>query len=48
MAIWDTKLNMFQTSTDNTTHFGCRSNVALTPWTIVLHLPNVATQIGVD
>ncbi len=43
MVVRDTKLNTFQTSTWNTTHSRCRSNMAITPWTIVLHLPNDAT-----
>jgi hypothetical protein len=43
MVIWDTELNVFWTSTCNTTHSECRSNIALTPWTTILHFPNVAT-----
>jgi hypothetical protein len=43
MAILDIELNVFQTYTCITTHLKCRSNIALTPWTIVLHSPNIAT-----
>ncbi len=43
MAIWNIELNAFWTSTCNTTHPKCRSNIALTPWTTILHFPNIAT-----
>ncbi len=43
MVIRDIELNVFQTSTCNTTHSKCKFNIALIPSTIVSHLLNVAT-----
>jgi hypothetical protein len=43
VIVQDIKLNVFRTSTYNIAHSICKSNIILTPWTIISHPPNIAT-----
>ncbi len=43
MIVHDMELKALQTSTYSTTHYGYKSNIAQTPWTIISHPPHVTT-----